>query len=88
VFYQPFHFFGLARGGKINLTVSEAILDEMGGVLASKFNWPPGDIAEARKWITGMARTVRPAAQLDIIKEDPPDNRILECAVATGRISS
>ena len=31
-----------------------------------------------------MARTVTPAVQLDIIKEDPPDNRILECAVAAG----
>jgi len=31
-----------------------------------------------------MARTVTPAVQLDIIKEDPPDNRILECAVSAG----
>lgn len=34
--------------------------------------------------ITGMARTVKPAVQLDIIKEDPPDNRILECGAAAG----
>jgi uncharacterized protein len=27
---------------------------------------------------------VKPAVQLDVIKEDPPDNRILECAVAAG----
>ena len=31
-----------------------------------------------------MARTVRPAVQIDVVKEDPPDNRILECAVAAG----
>jgi hypothetical protein len=30
----------LAREGKFNLTVSSAILDEMGGMLARKFNWP------------------------------------------------
>ncbi len=31
-----------------------------------------------------MARTVKPAVQLDIIKEDPSDNRILECGAAAG----
>jgi len=81
---KPFQLLELAREGKINLTVSEAILDEIGGVLAKKFNWPPEDIADARKRITAMARTVQPAVQLDIIKEDPADNRILECAVGGG----
>jgi uncharacterized protein len=81
---KPFQFLELARIGKINLTVSEAILDEMADVLARKFDFTPDEIAEARKRITGMARTVRPAVQLEIIKEDPPDNRVLECAVAAG----
>jgi len=64
--------------------VSKAILDEIGGVLARKFNWPHDDVADARKWITEIARTATPAVQLDVIKEDPADNRILECAVAAG----
>jgi putative PIN family toxin of toxin-antitoxin system len=81
---KPFQLLELAREGKINLTVSEAILDEMAGVLARKFNWQPEEIATGRKWITEMARTVKPAVRLDIIKEDPPDNRILECASAAG----
>jgi putative PIN family toxin of toxin-antitoxin system len=81
---KPFQLLELARDGKISLTVSEAILDEIGGVLARKFNWPPEDIADARKRIAAMARTVRPAVQLDVIREDPPDNRILECASAAG----
>ncbi len=72
----------MAREGKISLSVSSAILDELGDVLARKFKWPPEDIAGARSRITAMARTVTPAMQLDIIREDPPDNRILECAVA------
>jgi putative PIN family toxin of toxin-antitoxin system len=81
---KPFRLLELARQGKISLTVSEAILDEIGGVLARKFNWPPEDIADARRRITGMAHTAKPAIQLDVIKLDPPDNRILECAVAAG----
>jgi putative PIN family toxin of toxin-antitoxin system len=81
---KPFRFLELAREGKISLTVSEAILDEIGGVLARNFNWVPADIADARKWITGMARTAKPAIHLEVIREDPPDSRILECAVAAG----
>ena len=81
---KPFRFLELAREGKMSLAVSEAILDEVGGVLARKFNWVPEDVADARKWITAMARTTKPAIQLEVIKEDPPDNRILECAVAAG----
>jgi hypothetical protein len=34
--------------------VSEAILDEMAGVLARKFNWQPEEIAAGLKWITEM----------------------------------
>ena len=49
-----------------------------------KFNWQPEEIAAGRKWITEMARMVKPAVRLDIIKEDAPDNRILECASAAG----
>ena len=34
--------------------------------------------------IKDVARTVNPAVRLDVIKEDPDDNRILECASAEG----
>jgi putative PIN family toxin of toxin-antitoxin system len=81
---KAFQLLQLARADKISLTVSDAILDEIGGVLARKFKWPPEDIAEARKWITGIARTAMPAVQFEVIKEDPADNRILECAVSAG----
>jgi putative PIN family toxin of toxin-antitoxin system len=81
---KPFQVLELARERKINLTVSEAILYEIADVLARKFDFKPEDIAEARGWITGMARTVTPRVELDVIKEDPSDNRILECAVAAG----
>jgi putative PIN family toxin of toxin-antitoxin system len=48
---KPSRLVELAREGNINLTVSSAILDEMGGVLARKFNWPLEDIADARRRI-------------------------------------
>jgi len=81
---KPSRFLDLARSGKINLVVSDAILDEMAVVLARKFHFAPEDVDEARMRVIAMARTVKAAVHLDIIKEDPPDNRILECAVAAG----
>jgi putative PIN family toxin of toxin-antitoxin system len=81
---KPFEVLELARTGKINLTVSEAILNEMADVLRRKFNWTDDDIADGLKRVRAMARTVTPTVTLDVIKEDPADNRILECAVAAG----
>jgi putative PIN family toxin of toxin-antitoxin system len=66
------------------MTVSDAILDDMEDVLRRKFSFSPEESADARRSVRAIARTVIPAVTLDIIKEDPPDNRILECAVAAG----
>jgi len=74
----------IALDGTINLTVSQHILDEMAGVLARKFYSTPEEIVEATLIIRDAARVVTPAVQLDVIKEDPADNRILECAVTPG----
>jgi len=81
---KPFQLLELAREGKINLTVSDAILDEMADVLPRKFNFSLKGVEEARRRIQAMARTVTPGVRLDVIKEDPPDNRVWECAVSSG----
>lgn len=77
---NPFKFLELARTGKIRLAVSDAILDEMADVLRRKFDWPDDDISEARRLVLRFADRVVPTEALDVLKEDPPDNRILECA--------
>jgi putative PIN family toxin of toxin-antitoxin system len=51
---------------------------------ARKFSASTDDLAEARGIVTGAVRTITPTVQLDVIKEDPDDNRILECAVTAG----
>lgn len=74
----------MARTGRISLTVSEPILDELEEVLRRKFNFAPKDLVEALSRVREMARTVKPALSINAIKEDPADNRILECAVSAG----
>jgi putative PIN family toxin of toxin-antitoxin system len=81
---KPQEFLRPALDGKINLTVSQHILNEMADVLARKFDASEEEISEARAVVRKAARTVRPSVQIDVIKDDPADNRILECGVSAG----
>jgi predicted nucleic acid-binding protein len=56
----------------------------MEDVLRRKFNFTAERSAEARQRVRALARTVTPAVVLDVVREDPADNRILESAVAAG----
>jgi predicted nucleic acid-binding protein len=42
----------------------------------------PYMLHDAREKLATLGNRVTPTAALDVIKEDPDDNRILECAVA------
>ena len=81
---KPFQLLRKALEGEINLTVSQAIIDETLEVLSRKFGATAEELAEARAIIGEAARVVRPTVALDVIKEDPDDNRVLECAVSAG----
>ena len=72
----------MAIDGTISLTISQHILDELADVLMRKFDATPEEIAEANGIVGDAARIVQPSMQIDVIKEDRPDNRILECAVS------
>ena len=73
---------GLA--GEISLTISQPIVDEMADVLARKFGATLEEIAEAREIVAEAAKMVSPTVELNVISHDPPDNRVLECAVSAG----
>ena len=67
--------------GSYHLVVSPAIVNEVGGVLRVKFDWHGDQITARLKLLVKVAEIVRPSQVLLVIKEDPDDNRILECAV-------
>ena len=81
---KPYQFLQKALAGEINLAVSQPIVDETTEVLERKFGATPDFIDEARQIRAVAARTVTPAVQLDVIRDDPEDNRVLECAAAAG----
>lgn len=64
------------------MDISEPILAEALRALRDKFHWEEEKLLEAEVLISGFTHRAAPTQTLDVVKEDPPDNRILECAVA------
>jgi uncharacterized protein len=50
-------------------------------VLKRKFHWSDWQISEIIKEIREFTTLITPVAGLSVIKEDEPDNRVLECAI-------
>jgi predicted nucleic acid-binding protein len=51
-------------------------------VLRDKFEWSGDMLHDARGKLANITNRVIPTETLSVIKEDPDDNRILECATA------
>lgn len=66
------------------MQISDHIVEEVTRTLRDKFEWPDDRIAQARRIMGKIARRVVPSQTVDVIKEDPSDNRILECAAEAG----
>jgi putative PIN family toxin of toxin-antitoxin system len=79
---KPRRLIEMADAGEIDLAVSEAIITEVLHVLRDNFQWSDEGLAEAQYQMNTTARKVVPAETVDVIREDPADNRILECAAA------
>jgi predicted nucleic acid-binding protein len=76
--------FGIVETGAIRIDISDAILDEIIRVLRDKFEWDGYRLNGARQRLTNLTNRVTPTQTVDVIQEDPADNRILECAVEAG----
>ena len=68
--------------GEPKLFLSDFILDELKGVLQRpKFGFPPDVIRGVISELNAIGYIVNPSVRIRKIREDPSDNRILECAV-------
>jgi putative PIN family toxin of toxin-antitoxin system len=80
---NPRRMLAAAEAGAIRLCVSAAILAEVADVLQrEKFGWSATDAKEAVDWIAQISDNIEPTEAVDVVKDDPADNRILECAAA------
>jgi putative PIN family toxin of toxin-antitoxin system len=64
------------------LLTSPAIVREVGKVMQEDLAWEEAVRIRHLKTLTKAAEIISPRISLQIISEDPPDDRILECAVA------
>lgn len=80
----PLQFLNAARDGVFRLAISDPIVDEISGVLLNKFRWSAAMVDEARENLPDFTLLAKPTRTLSIIVEDPDDDRIIECAVASG----
>jgi putative PIN family toxin of toxin-antitoxin system len=82
---NPSRILDMAADGLIRLAVSDDILNEVERVLRRpKFGWSQDRIDAAVREISGFTEHVEPTQRLDVVTVDPTDNRILECATASG----
>ena len=81
---KPHELLNLARDGKIELAISDAILDEFSRILHHKLEWSDDRLNSMRAEVATFTKRVSSTETLDVVKADPDDNRILECAVAAG----
>ena len=80
---NPARILDMAADGAIRLAVSDDILSEVERVLRRpKFGWPQERIDNAIREISVFTEHVEPKQRIDIVTEDPTDNRILDCATA------
>src|SRR3989304_4007970 len=74
----------LGEEGKIEIFISEEILKEITDKLDKKFKV---DEERKNKFVSVIRRStnqISPTMKLNIIRADPDDNKIIECAVEAG----
>jgi putative PIN family toxin of toxin-antitoxin system len=79
---KPRRILELAFRGEIQVCVSEPILEELKGVLRRpKFDFSAEVVQTILTELTGLADFVYPSQKIEVVAEDPDDNRIMECAL-------
>ncbi len=72
----------LATLGSYELFISNVILKEIKGILEKKFHWTRKQVNETLSYIREIAIIIKPVKPILVIKKDPSDDKIIECALA------
>jgi putative PIN family toxin of toxin-antitoxin system len=78
---KPEQLLEMALARKVRLFISDAIMDEVVEVLEEKFNHSPKRLALEKQYLSKCTVRCVPKIKLDVVKDDPEDNKIVECAV-------
>jgi len=73
--------FELTETGKITVFVSEEILEEVMRVIGrSKFGLTVQEREETMSRLLNLSTVIKPTKKIQVVKEDPTDNKFIECA--------
>lgn len=78
----PGTFLDLAFQGSFLLVTSSILLDELDEKLRMKFELSPADADLVRSRLEAIAEIISTPITLAVVKDDPDDDRVLECAIA------
>ena len=67
---------------RYQLLISSAIVNELADVLRTDFHWEERRLRRRIRLVTRVGTIITPCIALNVIPDDPDDDRILECAVA------
>jgi len=78
-----------AEKGEVKLFMSPKLVEELEGVLkrekfTRKLEGKESTVEQSVAKIALIATLIEPAKKINIIKDDPDDNRVLECAVSAS----
>ena len=74
----------LCRISKIETLISEDIINEIKDKLIEKFYWKTNQVEALIFNLLEFAIIVSTSEKIEFIKNDPEDNKILECAVSSN----
>jgi uncharacterized protein len=80
----PRRVFEAVESGRCEFYYSAQIESETRRVLRDKFGWDEGRLDRYLPKLWGVGERVTPGHRVNAVKEDPDDNRILECAFSAG----
>lgn len=78
---KPEKILDLAKRRKIEVFISNSILQELAGVLKTKFNSSDWRINQILESVGEDTALVFPCRKVKVVKKKDSDNRILECAL-------
>lgn len=79
----PHRLYRLCRAGTVGLATSPDLIDELGRILRyPKLELEESDVTAFVRDVAHLALVVRPEGRVQVIVDDPADNRVLECAIS------
>src|SRR3989344_7291339 len=64
----------------VDIYTTTDIIEEFSNVLKRDFNYNEEEISNIADEVLFLVKLIMPAKKLDVVKEDPDDNKIIECA--------